>query len=139
MTANLAETVTRVRPGQLILSDTPITINAEMETVEITVENTSKQVVFVGSHYPFFEVNSRLRFDRAKAWGLRLDLAAGDCVGWLPGESKTVQLVPFGGRRILRGFNGLTEGSLRESRRRGALERVRQQGFSNVETEEGSD
>lgn len=127
---------TQVRPGELILSDGPITINAGMETVELTVENTSKQVVFVGSHYPFFEVNPRLRFDRAKAWGLRLDTAAGDCIGWMPGESKTVQLVPFAGRRILKGFNGLTNGSLSVGRRVGALGRVRQMGFLDLDSEE---
>src|SRR5262249_55817223 len=71
---------------------------------------TSAHTVFISSHFPFFEVNRRLVFDRALAWGMHLDLPAGDAVGWRPGEAKRVRLVGYGGRAIVVGFNGLTDG-----------------------------
>ncbi|MGE3912660.1 MAG: urease subunit beta, partial [Chloroflexota bacterium] len=85
--------------------------------------------------YPFFEVNRRLRFDRAKAWGLRLDIPAGDCVGWQPGETKTVQLVPFAGRQVVRGFNHLTDGLTTPDRMPSGLRLARDGGYADVPTE----
>ena len=72
--------------------------------------NTSDHTIWVSSHFPFFEVNRRLVFDRSRAWGMHLDSPAGDSVRWRPGETRTVRLVAYGGQRAVRGFNRLTEG-----------------------------
>ena len=84
--------------------------NAGRATAEVTVTNTSDHTIWVSSHFPFFEVNRRLVFDRRRAWGMHLDSPAGDTVRWRPGETRTVRLVAYGGRRVVRGFNRLTEG-----------------------------
>lgn len=120
-----------MRPGEILLGDGPIVLNAGRPTVEITVENTSDHTVWIGSHYPFFEANRRLRFDRAQTWGLRLDIPAGDCVGWKPGEVKSVRLVPFAGRRVVRGFHGLTDGMATAERLAGGLRRAREDGYAD--------
>jgi urease beta subunit len=124
-------------PGEILPGDGPITINAGRPTVELTVENTSDHTIFVSSHFPVFEVNRRLVFDRARAWGMRLDIPAGDSVGWRPGEAKRVRLVAFAGRRIVRGFNGLTEGPATEERRAEGLERARRRGYGDREEATG--
>lgn len=120
-----------MRPGEILPADRAIVLNPGRETVELSVENTSDHTIFVSSHYPFFEVNRRLVFDRARAWGLHLDIPAGDSVRWRPGETRTVRLVAFGGRRVVRGFNGLTDGAASPERLAGALERVEVHGFGN--------
>ena len=118
-------------PGEVLLAADPIVLNAGRRTAEVDVENTSDHTIFVSSHYPFFEVNRRLVFDRAQAWGMRLDIPAGDTVGWKPGEIKTVRLVPLAGRRVVRGFNGLTEGPATEARLAGGLRRARDGGYAD--------
>ncbi|HYB70747.1 MAG TPA: urease subunit beta, partial [Candidatus Bathyarchaeia archaeon] len=104
---------------------------AGRRTVEIEVENTSDHALFVSSHYPFFEVNRRLVFDRAAAWGMHLDVPAGDSVGWRPGEIKRVRLVAYGGRGVVRGFNLLTEGPASSERLAAGLARMRLHGYGD--------
>jgi len=94
-------------PGEYILSSAPIIINVGRPTVKITVINTGDRPVQVGSHFHFFEVNKQMDFDREKAFGMRLDIAAGTAVRFEPGEEKKVQLVRFGGNRKIVGFNNL--------------------------------
>src|SRR5215470_18718265 len=118
-------------PGEVILDDGAIVLNAGRVTVEVEVENTSDHTIFVSSHFPFFEVNRRMVFDRAKAWGMHLDLPAGDAERWAPGERKRVRLVAFGGRRTIRGFNGLTEGPASPERLAEGLERARRAGYGD--------
>jgi urease subunit gamma/beta len=120
-----------VRPGEILLGEGPIVLNAGRDTVEIDVENASDHVIFVSSHFPFFEVNRRMVFDRAKAWGMHLDIPAGDAERWAPGERKRVRLVAFGGRRVLRGFNRLTEGAASPERLAEGLERARRAGYGD--------
>jgi len=120
-----------MKPGEILLGDGPIVLNAGRPTVEIEVENTSDHVIFVSSHFPFFEVNRRLVFDRAKAWGMHLDIPAGDAERWASGEEKRVRLVAFGGRRIVRGFNLLTEGAASPERLAEGLERARRAGYGD--------
>ena len=79
------------------------------ETLELTVLNHGDRPVQVGSHYPFFETNPALMFDRAKSFGMRLDIAAGTAVRFEPGESKRVRLVAIGGTQTIRGGNALTQ------------------------------
>ena len=118
-----------MKPGEVLLGEGPIILNAGRRTVELDVHNTSGHTIFVSSHFPFFEVNRRLVFDRALAWGMHLDIPAGDAVRWRPGEVKRVRLVGYGGRGVIRGFNGLTEGAASPERLASALERVRLGGY----------
>jgi len=111
-------------PGEIFPGSTPIVINEGSDETHIDVVNAGDRPIQVGSHFHFFEVNRALRFDRRLAYGRRLDIPAGTAVRFEPGESHRVTLVPFGGRRIVRGLNGLVEGSLEASEAR-ALERVR--------------
>jgi urease beta subunit len=118
-------------PGEVIFADGDVRLNAGRATVEVTVTNTSGHTVFISSHYPFFEVNRRMVFDRAAAWGMRLDLPAGDTLRWLPGETKTVRLVAYAGRCVVLGFNRLTDGPATEMRRPGGLHRAAEAGYLN--------
>ena len=120
-----------MKPGEILFAEGRITLNAGRPTVELDVENTSDHVIFVSSHFPFFEVNRRMLFDRARAWGMRLDIPAGDSDRWAPGERKRVRLVSFGGRRAVRGFNLLTDGPATPERLAEALERVRRAGYGH--------
>lgn len=120
-----------MKPGEILFGEGPIVYNAGRPTVEIEVENTSDHVIFVSSHYPLFEVNRRLVFDRAKAWGMHLDIPAGDSERWAPGEIRRVRLVAFGGRRVVRGFNRLTEGAASPERLAEGLERARRAGYGD--------
>ena len=120
-----------LRPGEVLLGDGPIRLNEGRRTVEVEVQNTSDHVIFVSSHFPFFEVNRRLVFDRAKAWGMHLDIPAGDAEGWRPGETKVVRLVAFGGRQVVRGFNLLTDGPATRERLAEGLERARRAGYAD--------
>lgn len=121
-----------MKPGEVLFADGPITLNDDRAVVELEVRNTSGHTLFISSHFPFFEVNRRLLFDRAKAWGMRLDIPAGDSIRWLPGETRTVQLVPLAGTRTVRGFNGLTDGPATGARRAGGLRRMREDGYADA-------
>ena len=120
-----------MKPGEVIFGEGAIVLNAGRETVEMQVENTSDHTIFISSHFPFFEVNRRLVFDRARAWGMHLDVPAGDSVRWRPGERKVVRLVAFGGRRVIRGFNQLTDGPASPERLAEGLERMRRRGYGH--------
>ena len=87
-----------MKPGEVRLADADVELAAGRERRTITVENRSRRVVRVSSHYPFEQTNSRLAFDRAAATGFRLDIPAGDSVRWAPGQLRVVELVRFGGR-----------------------------------------
>src|SRR3989442_12238988 len=113
-----------MKPGECLFGAGSITLNAGRRTVELAVENTSDHTIFVSSHYPFFEVNRRLVFDRAQAWGMHLDIPAGDSIRWRPGEVTHVRLVSYGGRAVVLGFNRLTEGAASPERLAEGLERV---------------
>lgn len=117
-------------PGELIHPPEPLTGNGGRPTVELEVANTLDRAVQVTSHYHFFEANPALRFDREAAYGMRLDVPAGLSVRFEPGETRTVRLIPFGGRRVVRGFHGLVDGALDDPLVRAqALERARRRGL----------
>lgn len=120
-----------MKPGEILFGAGPITLNAGRATAELDVANTSDHTIFVSSHFPFFEVNRRLVFDRARAWGMHLDLPAGDSIRWRPGETRRVRLVAFGGRGVVRGFNGLSEGATSDERRAEAIERAHRAGYGD--------
>jgi urease subunit beta len=99
-------------PGEIKVAKGDIEINKGRRKVKLEVTNTGDRPIQVGSHYHFFEVNDALRFDRAKARGFRLDIAAGTAVRFEPGQSRTVQLVELSGERVVYGFQGKVMGRL---------------------------
>ncbi len=107
-------------PGGYILSAEPIELNAGRPTKRITVSNRGDRPVQVGSHCHFFEVNRRLAFDRATAYGMRLNVPAGTAVRFEPGDTREVELVAIGGTREIFGLNQLVEGPLDEEKVRSA-------------------
>ncbi len=112
-------------PGELFLGDGDIVANAGRPVTPMIVANTGDRPIQVGSHFHFSEVNPALRFDRARAFGLRLNVPAGTAVRFEPGEEKRVELVPFAGGRRVYGLNNLTNGALDDPEVRAqALRRV---------------
>lgn len=99
-------------PGEYIIADGDIVLNAAAEAVTIIVANTGDRPIQVGSHYHFFETNEGLRFARDKARGMRLDIAAGTAVRFEPGQEREVNLVPIAGKRTIYGFQQKVMGSL---------------------------
>jgi len=119
-----------VIPGEILPASDEITLNAGRPTITVQVLNTGDRPIQIGSHYHFFEVNRALRFDRAAAFGLRLDIPAGTAVRFEPGEEKEVTLVPFGGQRRVLGLNGLTEGDTTDAEtQQRALRIAEERGF----------
>jgi urease beta subunit len=103
-----------VIPGEYLLGDGDIVANAGRATVDLVVANSGDRPIQVGSHFHFFEVNRALRFDRAKAFGMRLNIPAGTAVRFEPGDEKRVTLVEIAGARRVFGLNGLSDGADRD-------------------------
>lgn len=120
-------------PGEILFGSGSITLYAGRRTAEVDVRNASDHTIFVSSHFPFFEVNRRLVFDRAQAWGMHLDVPAGDSVRWRPGEVQRVRLVAFGGRGVVAGFNRLSEGAASAERLAEGLARAHRAGYGHRE------
>lgn len=99
-------------PGEFITGDDGIEINADCPVTTLSVANTGDRPIQVGSHYHFFETNSALDFDRDAARGQRLNIPAGTAIRFEPGQSRDVELVPFGGAREVYGFNQKVMGAL---------------------------
>jgi len=99
-------------PGEIITADGEIELNATLPSVTVRVSNTGDRPVQVGSHFHFFEVNVALDFDRSKARGMRLDIPAGTAVRFEPGQSRDVEVIAFGGTRVVYGFNSKIMGDL---------------------------
>jgi urease subunit beta len=91
-------------PGELFVKDGEIELNQGRKTVTLTVANTGDRPIQVGSHYHFYETNPALKFDRTKARGMRLNIAAGTAVRFEPGQSREVALVAVAGKRMIYGF-----------------------------------
>jgi urease subunit gamma/beta len=118
-------------PGEVVAAEGEIELSAGRETATATVTNTGDRPIQVGSHFHFFEVNRALEFDRARALGMHLDIAAGTSVRFEPGDERDVDLVAFGGTRELHGLNSLTGGAV-DDNRDAALERAGERGFRGV-------
>ena len=99
-------------PGEMKIAAGDIELNAGRATIAMKVTNTGDRPIQVGSHYHFFETNEALAFDRAKARGFRLNIAAGTAVRFEPGQSRTVELVALAGDRVVYGFQGKVMGPL---------------------------
>lgn len=102
--------VATVRPGEVLPEDGELELNAGRETVTVTVVNTGDRPVQVGSHFHFFEANRALRFNRAAAFGKRLDIPSGTAVRFESGETQEVSLTTYGGERVVIGQNAMTNG-----------------------------
>jgi len=102
----------RHAPGALLVDDGELELNPGRTTAAVVVENTGDRPIQVGSHYHFAETNAALRFDRAAARGMRLNIASGTAVRFEPGQQRSVELVAFGGDRVVHGFRGLVGGKL---------------------------
>lgn len=100
-------------PGEMWVEPGDIELNAGRATVTIEVANTGDRPVQVGSHYHFFETNEALAFEREKARGMRLNIAAGTAVRFEPGQTRTVELVAYAGERKVYGFQGKVMGALK--------------------------
>jgi urease subunit beta len=100
-------------PGEYFIQNGDIELNKGRKTVSLSIANSGDRPIQVGSHYHFFETNPALRFDRKKARGMRLDIAAGTAVRFEPGQTREVTLVALGGTRTVYGFRQEVMGKLK--------------------------
>jgi len=117
-------------PGELTINDGKILLNENRRTCSLSVVNTGDRPIQIGSHYPFFETNKALLFDREKAYGMRLDIPSGTAVRFEPGEAKNISLVEIDGNRIQYGANDLTDGNL-DLCKNEAIARMNRSGFNH--------
>ena len=101
-----------MKPGEIITTDSQITLNKDRDFITIKVANTGDRPIQVGSHYHFAETNNSLDFDREITKGMRLDIPSGTAVRFEPGQIKDVDLIPFSGERKIFGFNKKIMGKL---------------------------
>jgi urease subunit beta len=99
-------------PGEIITLDGELALNAGRDTRRITVANTGDRPIQVGSHYHFYETNAALQFERERARGYRLNIAAGTAIRFEPGQQRDVELVALAGDRVVYGFQGRIMGPL---------------------------
>jgi urease subunit beta len=100
-------------PGEIIVAEGEVELNQGRKTITLEVTNSGDRPIQVGSHYHFFETNEALKFERKKARGYRLNIAAGTAVRFEPGQTRTVELVALAGERRVYGFNGKIMGPLK--------------------------
>jgi len=125
---------TAFTPGEYKFAEGDIILNEGKESIKMNVKNLGDRPVQVSSHYHFFESNSKLEFDRSKAFGLHLDIPSGTCVRFEPGDEKEVELIPFSGERKIFGLNQLTEGSVDDPKiKKEAIKLAKERGFKGVE------
>ena len=126
-----------MKPGEVLVAEAgPIEANAGRATATLLVQNTGDRPIQVGSHFHFFEANRALRFERAAAYGMRLNIAAGTAIRFEPGEEKEVTVVALGGTRAAYGANGLVMGALDDAAVRDAARAaVDERGFLTEESE----
>ena len=106
-------------PGETFIKEGEIILNAGRKTLTLAVTNSGDRPIQVGSHYHFFETNPALKFERKKARGMRLDIAAGTAVRFEPGQTREVRLIAFAGRRDVYGFRQEVMGPLDKDTRNG--------------------
>jgi len=100
-------------PGEMLIEAGEISLNVGRESITIDVANAGDRPIQVGSHFHFYETNEALTFERKRAYGFRLDIAAGTAVRFEPGQTRTVQLVALAGDRKVYGFSGKVMGTLK--------------------------
>lgn len=117
-------------PGEIIPAKHAIELNTPDNSLKLKVANLGDRPIQVGSHFHFFEVNKKLSFIRELAYGMRLDIPSGTALRFEPGEERTITLTPFGGNKIVCGFNALVNGNLDQNKLT-ALARLSEQQFLN--------
>jgi urease subunit gamma/beta len=122
-----------VRPGEVLPAAGDLELNAGRAAIRLRVSNLADRPIQVGSHYHFAEANPYLRFDRALAYGRRLDVPAGMAVRFEPGETRTVELVEIAGERVVQGGNALSPGPVTPEGRARVVEAARERGFAHAE------
>jgi urease subunit gamma/beta len=120
-------------PGEILPAPGELTLNAGREAIRLQVTNLADRPIQVGSHYHFAETNPFLRFDRAKAYGRRLDVPAGMAVRFEPGETRTVELVEIAGNRVVRGGNALSSGPVDAEGKDRVVAEAKRRGFAHAE------
>ena len=118
-------------PGEYFPSSEAITANIGKSTISVSVNNTGDRPIQVGSHTHFFEVNKALDFTRKESYGYHLNIPAGTSVRFEPGETKVIELTEFGGKKVVYGFSGLVNGSLKENQKN-AFKKAVEQGFKGI-------
>ena len=118
-------------PGEYFISDRPVVANAGRKTARVKVSNTGNRPIQVGSHTHFFEVNKTLLFPRAKVYGMHLNIPAGTSLRFEPGDMREVELVEYGGKKIVFGFSGLVNGRL-AARKSQATAKAKAKGFKGA-------
>ncbi len=113
----------KVAIGGYVCHPSPITFHADLKVTTLKVRNTGDRPVQIGSHFHFFEVNRALEFDRAAAFGQHLNIPASTALRFEPGDEREVNLVPYGGKRAVYGFNNLVDGPT--SGKQGAAQRAK--------------
>ncbi|KAK8516726.1 hypothetical protein V6N12_049445 [Hibiscus sabdariffa] len=129
----------RTVPGNVIPKDGTIALNVNRKAVRVNVTNRGDRPVQVGSHYHFIEVNPHLTFDRSKAYGMRLNIPAGTATRFEPGESKTVVLVNIGGKKVIRGGNGIVDGPVDIVNIEAVMNIIKSNSFGNMEDAHASE
>lgn len=120
-------------PGEIICRSGHITLNYGRKAIILKVANTGDRPIQVGSHYPFIELNPFLVFDRRRAYGMRLNIPAGTATRFEPGDAKSVTLVRIGGKQVIRGGNGIVDGSVDDAKIISVMEAVHKGGFGVAE------
>lgn len=136
--AAAAEFEATSQPGAVVTVAGQVAINEDRKRIKLRVTSKGDRPIQVGSHYHFIETNPQLHFDRAKAYGLRLDIPAGTSVRFEPGDTKTVTLVEIGGNKVIRGGNNLATGGVELWRVDDIVTRLQEAGFAHV-PEPGAD
>jgi len=114
--ASKTQTGSGMIPGEMKVGSGHITLNPGMPTVSVSVANVGDRPIQIGSHYHFYEANDALTFERELTLGFRLNIAAGTAIRFEPGQSRTVELVAFGGNRMIYGFQGKVMGSINDAK-----------------------
>jgi len=117
-------------PGEYRLKAEPVIANANRRVIELDVTNAGDRPIQVGSHFHFFEANRELCFDRAQAFGMRLNIPSGTAVRFEAGDAKRVELTEIAGAKAVYGLNGLTDGSTSDAAKTAAFLRAKENGFS---------
>lgn len=118
-------------PGEYLIGDEPILANVNRDSKKIKVSNSGDRPIQVGSHTHFFEVNSALDFSRQDAYGYHLNIPAGTSIRFEPGETREVEIVEYGGKKIVFGFSGLVNGKLDEKKNE-AFSKAKELGFKGA-------
>jgi urease subunit gamma/beta len=121
-------------PGEYFPAEGDLTLNEGRPATDFPITNTSTRPIQIGSHFHLVEANPRLHFDRALAFGQRLDIPAGAAIRFEPGETRTVSTVPIAGRKIIRGGNTLTDGPVSDASKSATLDRVKSRNFASKES-----